>query len=93
MIDKRRTGQQIQALMKQNGLSANDVKDSLHVGSVQCVYQWLNGKNLPTVDNLYALGNLFGVGVDGILCEDGARDAQVNKHHCIQCNNALNDNA
>lgn len=67
-IDKRKTGIQLRKLMDKNGLSVKDVQHYLRLGSVQSVYHWLNGISLPTVDNLYALSELFQVSMDEMLC-------------------------
>ena len=60
-IDKRKTGIQLRKLMDDRGLSVKDVQQYLGLGSVQSVYHWLNGISLPSVDNLYALSELFQV--------------------------------
>ena len=68
LIDKKKTGQQIGQLMRKQGLSVKDVAEKLDIGSVQCVYQWINRKRMPTIDNLYALADLLDADIDGILC-------------------------
>ena len=40
---------------------------SLGFEQPQAIYKWQKGACLPTVDNLYALGSLFGVPMDQIL--------------------------
>ena len=67
-IDKRKTGIQLRKLMDDKGLSVKDVQQYLGLGSVQSVYHWLNGISLPSVDNLYALSELFQVSMDEMLC-------------------------
>lgn len=67
-IDKRKTGIQLRKLMDKNGLSVKEVQQYLELGSVQSVYHWLNGISLPTVDNLYALSELFQVPMEERLC-------------------------
>ena len=74
-IDKRKTGIQLRKLMDEKGLSVKDVQQYLGLGSVQSVYHWLNGISLPSVDNLYALSELFQVSIDEMLC--GNRKRQV----------------
>ena len=68
LIDKKKTGRQIGQLMRKQGLSVKDIAEKLDIGSVQCVYQWINGKRMPTIDNLYALADLLDVKIDEILC-------------------------
>ena len=31
-------------------------------------YHWLNGRSLPSIDNVYALSELFSVPIDKIIC-------------------------
>ena len=67
-INKRETGIQLRRIMDKCGISVKDVQRYLGLGSVQSVYHWLNGISMPTVDNLYALSELFGLSVDAMLC-------------------------
>lgn len=67
-IDKKRTGIHLRRLMDERGLSVKDVQQYLGLGSVQSVYHWLNGLSMPTIDNLYALSELFQMPVDDMLC-------------------------
>lgn len=67
-IDKRKTGINLRRIMDERGLTVKDVQEYLHLGSVQSIYYWLNGEYLPSVDNLYALSQLFRISVDKMLC-------------------------
>lgn len=67
-IDKKRTGIHLRRFMDERGLSVKDVQQYLGLGSVQSVYHWLNGLSMPTIDNLYALSELFQISVDDMLC-------------------------
>lgn len=67
-IDAQKTGCRIHDLMKENNVTVRDVRDQLCLQSVQSIYQWLNGHNLPSLDNLYAMSVLFGVPMDEIVC-------------------------
>lgn len=69
-IDRKRTGIHLRRLMDERGLSVKDVQQYLGLGSVQSVYHWLNGLSMPTIDNLYALSELFQMSVDDMLCGD-----------------------
>ncbi len=66
-IDMTATGQNIIRLRKARGLSVRDVQQYFGFEEPQAVYKWQQGKALPTVDNLYALGALLGVPMDSIL--------------------------
>lgn len=67
-IDLKETGLNIKRMMDKKGYSVKDIQTYLQLGSVQSIYQWLKGKSLPSVDNLYALACVFGTTVDSILC-------------------------
>ena len=66
-IDKKKTGQNIRLHMCRRGLCVNDIREELHLGSVQCIYHWMSGRSLPTLDNLLALSLLLDVRVEDIL--------------------------
>ena len=67
-IDRQRTGRRIRMCMENKGLTVEDVRAYLHLGSVQSIYHWLEGISIPSVDNLYALSVLLEVPVDRLLC-------------------------
>lgn len=48
-------------------ITPKDVQEYLGLGCVQSVYRWLDGINMPTIDNLYALSELFQVPIDAIV--------------------------
>ena len=54
--------------MDERGLTVKDVKEYLGLACLQSIYHWLNGITMPTIDNLYALSELFQVPVDDMLC-------------------------
>ena len=66
-IDRYRTGMRINAMMHCCHLRPSDLQDYLGLSCVQTVYRWLEGINLPSTDNLYALSCLFSVRTDDLL--------------------------
>jgi transcriptional regulator with XRE-family HTH domain len=54
--------------MDKRGITSKDIKEYLNLTSVQSVYNWCNGLNMPTIDNLYALSQLLQVPIDEIIC-------------------------
>ncbi len=70
VINKQATGNRLHTLMESKGITARDIQDYLGLGCVQSVYRWLSGKSMPTIDNLYALSELFQVSIDNIICGD-----------------------
>lgn len=73
-IDIVETGNMIKKLMKSKGLSVCDIQEYLGLSTPQSVYHWFNGRNMPTIDNLYALSELFRVPIDAMVC--GARNVR-----------------
>ena len=67
-INLRETGINLHRIMDKCGISPKDIKEFLNLGSVQTVYNWCNGLNMPTIDNLNALSQLLQVPIDEIIC-------------------------
>ncbi len=67
VIDLKETGKNLRRIMDRRGISAKEVQQYLNLASVQSVYNWCNGINMPTIDNLYALSQLFRVPIDTIV--------------------------
>ena len=67
VIDIKRTGQNIKKIMQMRGLTVKDIQKFLELGTPQSIYHWFDGRNLPTIDNLYALSELFHLPVDALL--------------------------
>ena len=65
-LDTVATGLRIKRLMFERELTIRDVSDTMKV-SFQAVYRWQRGETLPTISNLYILGQLLGTGVDAML--------------------------
>ena len=68
VINKQETGINLRRIMNWRGLSAKDVQEYFGLGCVQSVYRWIDGINMPTIDNLYALSELFQLPIDSIVC-------------------------
>lgn len=67
VIDMVRTGQNIKRIMQLKGLAVKDVQEFLELSTPQSIYHWFDGRNLPTIDNLYALSEMFQIPVDAML--------------------------
>ena len=74
-INLKETGINIRRIMDKRGIEPKDVQKYLNLASAQSVYNWCNGTNMPTIDNLYALSQLLQVSIDEIIC--GNRKAIV----------------
>ena len=68
IIDRIETGLNLRRIMECRGISAKDIQEYLGLSCVQSVYRWLDGSNMPTIDNLYALSELFHMSIDEIVC-------------------------
>lgn len=75
-ISKKRTGARIRSLLVESGLSVSELQNKMELDSPQAVYKWLNGTNLPTVDNLHRLSHILGVPIEEILV---AEDQENNR--------------
>lgn len=58
------------SLRKKANLSVKEIQEVFGFESPQAIYKWIHGRNLPTVDNLIILAEIFGVSVDDILSID-----------------------
>lgn len=70
MIDMKATGRNIKKIMQQRRLAVKDVQAYLNLATPQSIYHWLGGRSMPTIDNLYALSELFGVSIDEVIVGD-----------------------
>ncbi len=68
IINLRETGVNLRRIMDKRGITAKDVQQYLNLASVQSVYNWWNGINMPTIDNLYALSYMLQVPIDLLVC-------------------------
>lgn len=68
IINKRETGVNLRRIMDRQQMTVKDVQQYLELGSIQSIYHWLNGISLPSIDNLYALSELFQLPMDDLIC-------------------------
>jgi transcriptional regulator with XRE-family HTH domain len=67
VLDLPATGANIKNLMKKNGMTVRSLQDIFEAPYPQAIYNWLSGKNMPSIDNLVILAEVFGVPVDEIV--------------------------
>ena len=67
VVDMAQTGQNIQSLRQQRGMTVRELQGMLGFATPQAIYNWQHGVSLPTVDNLVALAAIFSVPVETIL--------------------------
>lgn len=66
-IDIYKTGQNIKRIMQSKKMTVKDIQEYLELAAPQSIYHWFAGRCLPTVDNLYALSELFCVPMDALV--------------------------
>ena len=76
-IDMTATGQNINRLRKQAGLSVRDLQDIFGFATPQAIYKWQQGAALPTIDNPVVLAAVLQVCMDDILVIDMAARVQI----------------
>ena len=67
VLDLEATGAKIKTLMKQRGITPRQLQILLDFPYVQTIYNWYQGKNMPTLDNLVVLAQVLGVAMDEIV--------------------------
>ena len=81
VIDPVATGKNIIRLRTERGMTVRDLQVYFGFEEPQAIYKWQQGKSLPSVDNLYALGALFEVPMEDILV---SRTSKLNLMICEQ---------
>ena len=76
-IDMVRTGENINKLRKQAGLSVKDLQNILGFATPQAIYKWQQGAALPSIDNLVVLAAVLQVCIDDILVIDIAAQLPI----------------
>ena len=57
--DLKVIGDNLKRLRKKNGFSVDDVREYLHMGTVQAIYKYERGAGYPPADTLLALMDLY----------------------------------
>ena len=76
-IDMIRTGENINKLRKQAGLSVKELQNIFGFATPQAIYKWQQGAALPSIYNLVVLAAVFQVGIDDILVIDTVVQMQI----------------
>ena len=77
--DLKVIGENLKRLRKAKGLSVNDVREYLRLGSVQAVYKYENGKCYPQVDTMFALMELYEAELSDIIYKHEATECSLNE--------------
>ena len=79
-ISKVETGRRLRKLMNWHGVTVREVQEEMELESPQAIYKWLNGRALPSTENLLILGRLLNVSMEDILvAEQNAEERERKK--------------
>ncbi|MBQ8054981.1 MAG: helix-turn-helix transcriptional regulator [Lachnospiraceae bacterium] len=70
MINVAATGQNINRMRIEAGMSVRDMQEVFGFATPQAIYKWIHGASMPTIDNMVILAAMFGVTVDEIVAVD-----------------------
>jgi len=69
-INMKLTGDKLRCVCREHHVSVRDIQKALHISSNQAIYDWFNGKTMPSLNNFYALSKLLKVPMEELLiCE------------------------
>mgnify|MGYP002523739173 FL=1 len=66
-IDLEETGKNIKKLLQERNLTPRSIQVQFGFSTVTPIYHWMNGRNLPTVDNLLILSYVLDCSMEHIL--------------------------
>lgn len=66
-ISKVETGRRLRKLLSRHGVTVREVQEEMELESPQAIYKWLNGRALPSTENLLILGHLLNIPMEEIL--------------------------
>ena len=66
-ISKRETGKRIRRLLKESGVTVREVQEEMGLESPQAIYKWLNGKSMPSTENLLILAKLLRIPMEEMI--------------------------
>lgn len=66
-IDMKATGLNIKKNIEKKGMKVKDIATVLGFSSAYPVYKWVNGQNMPNIDNLVALAAMLDTTIDNLL--------------------------
>lgn len=69
-ISKQGTGKRLRKLLADRGITVRMVQERMGLESPQAVYKWLNGKALPSTENLFVLSRILGLPIEELLVQE-----------------------
>ncbi len=61
------TGEKIKSLRKFNKISVSALQEVFGMANPQAIYNWESGKNMPSIDNLIVLAQVFDVTIESLI--------------------------
>ena len=76
IVDRKATGERIRKLREERGISVRELQrhPDLNLASHQAVYKWQVGKNVPCIDHLLILCEIFDVEITDIIVTKDSND-------------------
>lgn len=68
--DKQLIGTNLRRCRQAKGFSVEQVREYLCIGSIQAIYKWEEGKSYPQTDTMFALMELYEIGIQDLLYKE-----------------------
>ena len=68
--DKELIGKNLRRCRQEKGFSVEQVREYLRIGSIQAIYKWEEGKSYPQTDTMFALMELYEIGIQDLLYKE-----------------------
>ena len=67
VLSLEETGKNIKRLRNERGISVKELQEILGFDNPQAIYNWERGRNMPSIDNLLILSQIFEVSINTIV--------------------------
>lgn len=84
-IDLVKTGQNISRMRLERGMTVRDLQKYFGFEEPRAIYKWQRGESIPSVDNLFALSQLFGVSMNEILVASNDDSTSIGQQASACC--------
>ena len=61
------TGHNISRMRKEKGITIKQIQEQMGFNTPQAIYKWQNGSNLPSLENLVVLAELFNTSIEELI--------------------------
>ncbi len=70
VYDNKLIGRNLRRCRKARNISVEQLREYLKIGSVQAIYKWEAGRGYPQTDTMFALMELYEIGLSELLREE-----------------------